>query len=126
MCSGSDAKLLIGSTESERHPDWLVYLSPPPQVEDPWSIWVPEIVVEVVTPTSARRDYDEKPDEYLEFGLKEYWIVDPKKRQILVRSRWRGQWRSRVVAETQRYATDLLPGFKLDLKAVFAAGRRKR
>jgi Uma2 family endonuclease len=126
VAGSNEVKLLIGAEESERHPDLSIYMTAPPDVADVWSVWIPEIVVEVVSPSSAKRDYTQKPGEYLDLGVKEYWVVDRRKGQMLAMSRWRGQWRPRVVAETQRYATDLLPGFKLDLKAVFAAGRRKR
>ena len=49
---GSEAKLLVEATESERHPDLCIYLSPAPELDQPWSIWRPEIVVEVVSPSS--------------------------------------------------------------------------
>jgi hypothetical protein len=38
-------------------------------------------------------------------------------------TRWRGQWKPRVLRASRKYATPLLPGFALDLKRVFAAGR---
>jgi Uma2 family endonuclease len=55
-----------------------------------WSVWIPEIVVEVVSPSSAKRDYHDKPSEYLSFGIDEYWIVDPAKQRMTVNRRWRG------------------------------------
>src|SRR5947207_12150426 len=42
---GGDAKLLIAPTESERHPDFSVYLSPAPELKDVWPLWVPEIAI---------------------------------------------------------------------------------
>src|SRR5689334_15421682 len=75
ISGGSDAKLMIASSESERHPDVLVYRSPEPQASDPWWDWIPEIVVEVISESSRKRDYEIKPEEYLEFGVREYWIV---------------------------------------------------
>jgi len=124
LSGGSDAKLLIGPSESERHPDLLIYCSTAPDVPHPWSIWIPEIVVEVVSERSHKRDYDEKPEEYLEVGVEEYWIVDAAKQQMTVLSRWRGQWKQSVVKPSQKYSTHRLPGFKLDLKRVFAAAKK--
>jgi Uma2 family endonuclease len=121
--AGSDAKLLIGPSQSERHPDILLYLSSEPDVKDIWSIWVPDIVIEVVSPSSAKRDYQDKPDEYLEFGVSEYWIVDAEKSHMTAFTRWRGQWKRQVL--TQKYTTPQLPGFTLDLKRVFAAAKIK-
>jgi Uma2 family endonuclease len=125
LALSNDAKLLVNSTQSERHPDLFVYCSPAPDVEDPWSIWTPEIVIEVVSKSSRTRDYDEKPPDYLEVGVDEYWIVDAPKNLMTVLSRWRGQWKPTTVRPPKRYSTRWLPGFQLDVKRVIAAGANK-
>ena len=43
--------------QSDRHPDQAVYLLPPPDGPRPWTRWVPEIVVEVVSEGGEDRDY---------------------------------------------------------------------
>ena len=120
---GGEAKMLIGPAQSERHPDVVVYTTPQPKGGDLWSLWVPDIVVEIVSPGSAKRDYEEKPDEYLAFGVKEYWIVDAAKKRMTVLARWRGQWKQTIVKPPRKYATIRLPGFALDLKRVLAAAK---
>ena len=37
----------------------------------------PELVVEVLSPSNSFIDRNTKKRKYLEFGVKEYWIVDP-------------------------------------------------
>lgn len=37
----------------------------------------PELVVEVVSPSNSYIDRYTKKKKYLEFGVKEYWIIDP-------------------------------------------------
>jgi Uma2 family endonuclease len=118
---GGEAKLLIGPAQSERHPDISIYLSPPPDVQDVWSVWVPAIVIEIVSKSSSKRDYDVKPAEYLKFGVDEYWVIDPIKQQMTAFLRWRGQWKNKVVKPSQKYSTPILPEFSLDLKRVLAA-----
>jgi Uma2 family endonuclease len=113
-----DSKVLIEPEQSERHPDIAVYLSPMPDVDDIWSIWVPTIAVEVVSDSSAKRDYDEKPAEYLAFGIQEYWIVDRFKDRMTVLSRYRSKWREQVLGPAERYSTPHLPGFVLELKPI--------
>src|SRR5438477_7831165 len=77
IASGSECKLLVGRYESERHPDLTVYKTfPPEEGENFWSTWRPELVIEVVSPGSEFRDYQEKREEYLAFGVHEYWIFD--------------------------------------------------
>jgi len=39
---------------------------------------VPDLVAEILSPSTAARDKTEKKDIYEEFGVKEYWIVDAK------------------------------------------------
>lgn len=117
---GGECKLLIEELDSERHPDLLVYLSPPPATEV-WSLWVPELVVEIVSESSRDRDYHEKPEEYLRFGVKEYWIIDWFRREMTVHQRSRGRWKSTNVQPPATQTTHLLPGFQFDLAAVFAA-----
>lgn len=112
VAGGSDCKLLIAGLESERHPDLAIYKTlPPDDVDDVWSGWIPEIVVEVVSPSSRHRDYHEKPEEYLRFGVLEYGILDADRREMLVMKRSRGRWNERVVRPPELYRTRLLPGF---------------
>ncbi len=79
-----ECKLLVGDFESERHPDLAIYKKAPPRKIAVWFHWIPEIVIEVVSPGSALRDYEEKREEYLELAVKEYWIVDGEKARITV------------------------------------------
>jgi hypothetical protein len=123
VASGSECKVLLRDLESERHPDLAVYKDPPPsRGEDVWESWVPELVVEVVSSDSVQRDYEEKREEYLHFGVREYGIVDPRKSEVLVLRRVKDRWRERVVRPPQVYRTRLLPDFAFDCGKVFAAG----
>lgn len=122
LAAGNECKILIAGFESERHPDLSIYLSRPPDARDLWSRWIPEIVIEIVAPGSEVRDYSEKREEYLAFGVQEYWIIDPAKSEMLVLRRFRGRWTEQTVRPPQRYASRLLPGFEFDLSRVFAGG----
>lgn len=118
---GSECKILLSELQSERHPDIAIYKSPPEDLEDLWAFWVPDIAIEVVSAESAHRDYVEKREEYLLFGIREYWIVDAAKHEMLVLKRRGGKWTERVVKPPEVYESKLLPGFVLDCGAVFAA-----
>jgi Uma2 family endonuclease len=123
LAGGSECKLLLWDLKSERHPDLALYKTAPPPGDDIWSTWIPELVIEVVSPGSEQRDYHEKPEEYLAFGVHEYWVVDAGKEEILVLRRRGGRWAERVLKSTERHVTQLLPGFELDVAAVFEAAR---
>jgi Uma2 family endonuclease len=121
IASGNECKLTIAVLGSERHPDLAVYLTPPPEEEDEefWVRWVPEIVVEVVSPSSRKRDYTEKPEEYLRIGVKEYRIVDGENRLLTVLRRSRGRWVETKIAPPQIHRTRLLPGLAFSIESVF-------
>jgi len=124
MIAGSgECKILIGAEESERHPDVAVYKRPPDDEDNLWANWVPDIVVEVISAGSEHRDYVEKRQEYLLFGVREYWVVDADREEVLVLRRWAGRWTERVVRPPKVYTTKLLPGFEFHCAAVFEAAR---
>ncbi len=41
-------------------------------------------MIEIVSPSSRKMDYVRKPALYQETGVREYWIVDPKKEIVTV------------------------------------------
>ncbi|HUE16069.1 MAG TPA: Uma2 family endonuclease [Planctomycetaceae bacterium] len=123
-----ECKLLIWDLESERHPDIAVYLVPPSvkKGRQMWTRWVPELVIEVVSLGSVDRDYIEKREEYWALGVKEYWIVDARRQQILVLRRGRSQWIQKELKRGDTLETKLLPGFKLACDEIFdAAGEQE-
>ena len=123
IASGSECKLPLAEFDSERHPDLAVYLTEPPVTDSNtvWSEWIPEVVIEVVSEKSEDRDYVEKRDEYLAFGVREYWVAHPDRREILILRRTRGRWTEQVLTANEKYASHVLPGFVLDVAAVFGA-----
>jgi Uma2 family endonuclease len=125
IASGSECKILLRVLGSERHPDLAVYRSVPPAVEEDelWALWVPDITLEIVSPGSEHRDYVEKAEEYLLFGVREYWIIDEGRGEMRVLRRRGDRWNERTVRPGEIYRTRLLPGFEFDVAAVFEAAR---
>ncbi len=113
--AGSDCRIRLPGMRSDRHPDQAVYLTPAPKGRRIWERWVPEIVVEVVSKRGEDRDYVEKREEYLRFGVAEYWIFDPMKRQLLVLTRAGNIWDEQVFGDGSIYQTNLLPGLDLQV-----------
>lgn len=44
----------------------------------------PDFVAEIISPSTKSRDYTLKMTKYQEAGVREYWILDPEKKHILV------------------------------------------
>lgn len=43
---------------------------------------VPDLVIEIISPGSTKRDRREKYKIYMQAGVKEYWIVDPQQKTL--------------------------------------------
>lgn len=50
-----------------------------------WGIWgAPDLMIEIISPASRRHDQVRKYRKYRDAGVKEYWIVDPEKKKVIV------------------------------------------
>ena len=70
----------------------------------------PSLVAEVVSRSSRTRDYQTKREEYLDFGILEYWIVDPQLHEVTVLVREGADWSEQIVSGEQTIPSAVLPG----------------
>jgi len=80
----------------------------------------PDLVIEIVSPASGRKDRKEKFSLYQRHGVGEYWIVDPDE-QVVEAYRHNGEHFERIGAYSpeDQPGVRALPGFKLDLSETF-------
>ncbi len=80
------------------------------------------LVVEVVSPgkPARKRDYVTKREEYLTYGIGEYWIVDRFARTVTVLVRDDHSWTERVYGDGQSAESDVLPEFAVSLAELWA------
>lgn len=74
---------LKGDGKTIVEPDILVVCDPT-KLSDKQCMGAPDLVVEVVSPSSTRMDYVRKYGLYSAAGVREYWIVDPAKSMTTV------------------------------------------
>jgi Uma2 family endonuclease len=72
---------------SEVEPDIMVRAAPALGESDWEAAPLPILIVEVLSPTTRRRDLTQKKSFYLDAGIAEYWVVDPESRTITVMRR---------------------------------------
>jgi Uma2 family endonuclease len=80
----------------------------------------PDLIVEVLSPSSFKNDRIVKKSVYLQFGVSEYWIVDPIYQSVEVFNLENGEYvLKHFVVESGELESNVLEGFKIDIKKVF-------
>lgn len=91
--------------------------SGPPEDANAWDT-IPNLAVEIVSPTNFGAEIEEKVVEYLTAGVNEVWILQPKSRRMYVHE---SLTKVRVVTESDSITWEaMLPGFSLPLAQLFA------
>jgi len=78
----------------------------------------PNLVIEVLSDGSRRKDEVQKRKLYDRFGVDEYWIVDPELELVKIYRRTAAAF-ERVAEEGGTITTPLLPEFALDVRKLF-------
>jgi hypothetical protein len=79
-------------------------------------------VMELVSQGSEahERDYATKREEYLAFGIREYWIVDPVARIVTILARDGDVWVEQIFRDGQKAKSSILAGLEVDTSALWA------
>jgi Uma2 family endonuclease len=123
---GNEFRLHLPRMVSGRHPDVSVAVRG--MRKDRRGRRPPSLAFEVVSEgaEARRRDHVTKREEYLAFGLEEYWIVDPIERRVIVLVRDGDDWAERIFAGEEIAEGLVLPGFRAPLPELWAAGEERR
>ena len=82
---------------------------------------VPDLVVEIISPSSMRLDRVIKKELYEAFAVPEYWLIDPKNDAIEVFAFQNGRYKSVAFANdlNEKIASTVLIGFEVSLSDIF-------
>ena len=81
----------------------------------------PDLIVEILSPYTSKKDVRDKFDLYEEAGVLEYWVIEPLDKIVDVFILKEGKY-----ALVRKYVSDdlvpvnIFPGFSLDMKEIFA------
>jgi Uma2 family endonuclease len=75
----------------------------------------PDLPVEIVSPDSAGRDYEDKRRLYERAGVREYWIIDSDEKTALFLLRTEDGNFVEAPVEGHVFRSSVLPGFHLDV-----------
>ncbi|WP_254174494.1 Uma2 family endonuclease [Planktothrix pseudagardhii] len=81
------------------------------------------LVVEVVSPgeDNENRDYVKKITEYAEFGISEYWIIDPLTEEVIINFLMNGSYENTIFIGQQNIVSQLFPEINLTVEQIFIA-----
>ena len=80
----------------------------------------PDLVIEILSPSTARQDKLVKFNLYLQAGVREYWIVDPGDKTVQTFVLRDGQYVAEVFSESEkRVPVHIFQDCRIDLSLVF-------
>ncbi|WP_162419492.1 Uma2 family endonuclease [Cyclobacterium roseum] len=112
---------------SRRHEDIDTVVQPdlcvvcdPEKLDELGCVGAPDLIVEILSPGNNKKEIQLKYEVYEASGVKEYWVVHPDERTLLIYTLKAGKYLpSRLFTFGDRVRSMALPGFELDLDGVF-------
>ena len=80
----------------------------------------PDLIVEIISPSSIKIDRFDKKQMYKEFAVKEFWLIDPKNQTIEIYTFENNDYTLHQFLEVQgKIDSTVLKGLDLEFKEVF-------
>ena len=90
------------------------------EVVKEWIEGAPDLVVEVLSPSTFHKDLRRKMRVYSQFGVQEYWIVDPEEETLALYHRSGEKLQlARQFASHETFQSPLFPGFEFEVRSIF-------
>jgi Uma2 family endonuclease len=84
-------------------------------------VGTPDLIIEILSPGTAYYDLLEKKEIYEQFGVEEYWIVDPKKLRIDVYQNIEQRFELNQRVESEGIAKSVvIKGFEVKIENIFS------
>ncbi|SFV05303.1 Uma2 family endonuclease [Alicyclobacillus macrosporangiidus] len=101
----------------------IAVICDPAKIQHKGCVGAPDLVIEILSPSTAVKDKSVKRDLYREKGVREYWLVDPMLQTVEV-YRFEGPAGGPMAAPAVYGAADVVPvgaldGVSVDMRDVF-------
>ena len=124
----TEIEVLLPDTDQQKAADVtnvfvpdLVVICDPEQLTDQHCMGAPDVIFEILSPSTARADRFVKLNAYQRAGVREYWLVSPLEQTVQVFSLTDGLFTpSDIFTPGQPIASGVLPGFVLSTTNLFA------
>jgi Uma2 family endonuclease len=87
---------------------------------DEYVAGVPDLIVEIISPGSVKRDRAVKKPLYERFGVREYWLIDLPNRTVEIYAMQENAFALHAFLENEgKITSTVLTGFEMDLQDLF-------
>jgi len=98
----------------------LIVVCDEDKIDDRGCLGAPDLVVEILSPGNSNKEMNIKYELYEEAGVKEYWIIHPTERQLLIYVLENGIFiGKKPIVESENAISYLFPKLKFPLKKLF-------
>ena len=97
----------------------LAVVCDPNKLDEKGCNGAPDMVIEILSPSTTKRDRLLKYNKYEQSGVAEYWIVDPYERIVEVYLLKDGCYFSKRYDEADTVPCSVLEGLEIDLSEIF-------
>ena len=83
-------------------------------------IGAPDLIVEILSPSTSEKDLTWKYELYQRNGVKEYWVVHPEEKTLLIHTLIDGQYvPGKLLVRSEQARSNVFPDLIIDLSEVF-------
>ena len=94
----------------------------PNKLTDQGCTGAPDWIIEIVSPSTSSHDYVRKLNLYLDAGVREYWIVDPLEKHILVYYLEKTQFKMTPYTFQEQVKVNLYDDLRISLQELELSG----
>jgi Uma2 family endonuclease len=114
-----DGKTDDNEIDTTIQPD-LCVVCDPKKLDERGCIGAPDLIVEVLSPSTRKKDLTTKFTLYEEAGVREYWVIDPPQKTLTVfLLQESGKFDEGTVYKKGKAPVAIFEGLKIDLKKLF-------
>jgi len=79
----------------------------------------PDLVIEIVSPSNTHSELFLKFQYYMKAGVKEYWVIDPERKNVQVHIYENGRYITSLYEDNARIPVIVLAGLEVDIEALW-------
>jgi Uma2 family endonuclease len=79
----------------------------------------PDLVIEILSPSTSKYDKTTKFNTYLKHCIREYWILDPETKTLAINLLNDNKYITHIYHEKEKAPVHILESFNIDLSEVF-------